>query len=48
LYESYKHLVETGDQKALQPMVLSKELQALAMAETDHAAWTREYMGVDK
>jgi carboxyvinyl-carboxyphosphonate phosphorylmutase len=48
LYESYKHLVETGDQAALQPKVLSKELQALAMAETDHAAWTREYMGVDK
>jgi oxaloacetate decarboxylase len=48
LYESYKHLVETGDQKPLQAKVVSKELQALAFAETDHAAWTREYMGVDK
>ncbi len=47
LYESYKHLVDTGDQSALQPKVLSKELQALAMAETDHAAWMREYMGLD-
>jgi carboxyvinyl-carboxyphosphonate phosphorylmutase len=48
LYESYRHLVETGDQAALQSKVLSKELQALAMDETGHAAWTREYMGVDK
>ena len=47
LYESYKHLVDTGDQSALQPKVLSKELQALAMAENDHAEWTSEYMGVD-
>jgi carboxyvinyl-carboxyphosphonate phosphorylmutase len=48
LYESYKHLVETGDQKALQAKVLSKELQALALDEAGYAAWTREYMGVDK
>jgi carboxyvinyl-carboxyphosphonate phosphorylmutase len=48
LYESYKHLVETGDQSALQPRVLSKDLQAKALAETDHAAWTREYLGVEK
>ncbi len=48
LYESYKHLVETGDQSALQPKVLSKDLQALAMAETDHGEWTGEYMGLDK
>ena len=48
LYESYKHLVDTGDQKALQARVLSKELQALALDEAGYAAWTREYMGVDK
>ena len=48
LYESYKHLVDTGDQKALQARLLSKELQALAMDEAGYAAWTREYMGVDE
>ena len=48
LYESYKHLVDTGDQKALQARVLSKELQALAMDEAGYATWTREYMGVDE
>jgi carboxyvinyl-carboxyphosphonate phosphorylmutase len=46
LYESYKHLVDTGDQKALQAKVLPKELQALAFDEAGYAAWTREYMGV--
>jgi carboxyvinyl-carboxyphosphonate phosphorylmutase len=46
LYESYKHLVDTGDQSALQAKSLPKELQALALAETDHAAWTKEYMGL--
>jgi carboxyvinyl-carboxyphosphonate phosphorylmutase len=48
LYESYKHLVETGDQSALQAKALPKALQADALAETDHAAWTREYMGIEK
>jgi carboxyvinyl-carboxyphosphonate phosphorylmutase len=48
LYESYKHLVETGDQSALESKVLPKELQARALAETDYAEWTREYMGVQK
>jgi 2-methylisocitrate lyase-like PEP mutase family enzyme len=47
LYESYKHLVATGDNAALQAKVLPKDLQAIAMAETDHAEWTRRYMGVE-
>jgi carboxyvinyl-carboxyphosphonate phosphorylmutase len=46
LYESYRHLLATGDQKALEAKALPKDVQALALAETDHAAWTREYMGV--
>jgi len=48
LYESYKHLLETGDQSALQAKALPKELQELAMDEASHAAWTREYLGVEK
>jgi carboxyvinyl-carboxyphosphonate phosphorylmutase len=47
LYESYKHLVAGGDQATLQAKALPKALQAEALAETDHAAWTREYMGVE-
>jgi carboxyvinyl-carboxyphosphonate phosphorylmutase len=46
LYESYKHLVATGDQKALESMALPKDLQALALDETGHTAWTKEYMGL--
>jgi carboxyvinyl-carboxyphosphonate phosphorylmutase len=46
LYESYRHLVAMGDQEALEAKALPKDVQALALAETDHAAWTREYMGV--
>jgi hypothetical protein len=47
LYESYVHLVATGDQATLPAKVLSKELQDAAMAETDHARWTAAYMGVE-
>ncbi|HEY7466698.1 MAG TPA: isocitrate lyase/phosphoenolpyruvate mutase family protein, partial [Dehalococcoidia bacterium] len=46
LYESYKHLVATGDQTALLAKALPKDLQAMALAETDNAAWTKEYMGL--
>jgi carboxyvinyl-carboxyphosphonate phosphorylmutase len=46
LYESYKHLVATGDQKPLEAKALAKDLQALALDETGHAAWTKEYMGL--
>jgi oxaloacetate decarboxylase len=48
LYECYKHLVATGDQSTLPARVLPRELQATAMAETDHADWTKAYMGVEK
>jgi oxaloacetate decarboxylase len=48
LYESYKHLVDTGDQSTLPHKVLPKDLQAIALAETDHAEWTQEYMGIEK
>ncbi len=46
LYESYKHLVDTGDQKPLEARVLPKNLQAIALDEAGHAAWTKEYMGL--
>jgi carboxyvinyl-carboxyphosphonate phosphorylmutase len=46
LYESYKHLVATGDQKPLEARVLPKDLQAIALDEAGYVAWTREYMGL--
>jgi carboxyvinyl-carboxyphosphonate phosphorylmutase len=46
LYESYKHLVATGDQKPLESKVLPMDLQSLALDEAGHAAWTQEYMGL--
>ena len=46
LYESYKHLVATGDQKPFEAKVLPMDLQALALDEAGHAAWTKEYMGL--
>jgi carboxyvinyl-carboxyphosphonate phosphorylmutase len=46
LYDAYKHLVASDDQKALEPKVIPADLQALALDETGHAAWTREYMGL--
>ena len=48
LYESYKHLVAAGDQSTLPHKVLPKDLQAIALAETDHAEWTQAYMGLEK
>ena len=46
LYESYKHLVATGDQKPLEAKVLPKDVQAVALDEAGYAAWTKEYMGL--
>jgi carboxyvinyl-carboxyphosphonate phosphorylmutase len=47
LYESYRQLVTTGDQKPLESRVLPMDLQAFALDETGHGAWTKEYMGLD-
>jgi carboxyvinyl-carboxyphosphonate phosphorylmutase len=46
LYESYKHLVATGDSKPLEARILPLDLQSLALDEASHAAWTKEYMGL--
>ena len=46
LYESYEQLLSAGDPSVLTGRTLSKELQAVALAEVEHAAWARQFLAV--
>ncbi len=45
LHETYVEQFSTGSTAGLRKGVLSAELQALALQETEHDAWMNQFMG---